>query len=58
LARPGDNLTGVSLITTELDAKRLGLLAEFAPSARRLPSCVGSYSFWHSRSYGPTSVAP
>jgi putative tryptophan/tyrosine transport system substrate-binding protein len=36
LARPGGNLTGVSLITTELDAKRLGLLAEFAPSAKRI----------------------
>ena len=36
LARPGGNLTGVSLITTELDAKRLSLLGEFIPNAKRI----------------------
>jgi putative ABC transport system substrate-binding protein len=36
LARPGGNLTGVSLVTSELDPKRLGLLAEFAPGAKRI----------------------
>jgi putative tryptophan/tyrosine transport system substrate-binding protein len=36
LAKPGGNVTGVSLITTELDPKRLSLLAEFVPSAKRI----------------------
>jgi putative ABC transport system substrate-binding protein len=36
LARPGGNLTGVSLVTTDLDAKRLSLLSEFVPAARRM----------------------
>jgi putative tryptophan/tyrosine transport system substrate-binding protein len=35
LARPGGNLTGVSLITTEMDPKRLRL-AEFAPMGKRI----------------------
>ena len=36
LARPGGNLTGVSLVTTELDAKRLSLLGELVPAAKRI----------------------
>ena len=34
LARPGGNLTGVSLLTTELHLKRLELLSELVPQAR------------------------
>ena len=41
LARPGGNLTGVSLITMELDTKRLSLLAEFAPFAKRVGIFLG-----------------
>src|SRR5258707_13025741 len=33
LAHPGGNATGVSHITGDLDAKRLGLLRELAPKA-------------------------
>jgi putative tryptophan/tyrosine transport system substrate-binding protein len=33
LNRPGGNMTGASLLNTELDSKRLGLLAELAPDA-------------------------
>ena len=33
LARPGGNLTGFSLLTTDLTAKRLGLLTELVPRA-------------------------
>jgi putative tryptophan/tyrosine transport system substrate-binding protein len=33
LGRPGGNITGASLLNTELDAKRLGLIAELMPDA-------------------------
>ena len=36
LARPGGNLTGVSFLTTELMPKRLDLLAELVPNAKRV----------------------
>jgi putative tryptophan/tyrosine transport system substrate-binding protein len=35
LARPGGNLTGVTLLSADLMAKRLNLIAELAPGARR-----------------------
>jgi putative ABC transport system substrate-binding protein len=34
LARPGGNVTGVSMLTTELNAKRFELLAELVPQAK------------------------
>ena len=36
MARPGGNLTGVSIIATQLDSKRLEILHEAAPSVRRV----------------------
>jgi ABC-type uncharacterized transport system substrate-binding protein len=36
LARPGGNITGTSLMQTETSAKRLQLLKELVPSARRV----------------------
>ena len=36
LAKPGGNATGVSVLSTELDRKRLELLRELAPRARRI----------------------
>lgn len=36
LARPGANLTGLSLVTTGLDAKRLQLLKEVSPKVSRV----------------------
>jgi putative tryptophan/tyrosine transport system substrate-binding protein len=36
LARPGGNVTGLSLQFTDTDGKRLGLLREVVPSLRRL----------------------
>jgi ABC-type uncharacterized transport system substrate-binding protein len=35
LAKPGGNITGVSLLIPELDAKRLEVLTELVPSGRR-----------------------
>jgi putative tryptophan/tyrosine transport system substrate-binding protein len=40
LNRPGGNITGVSFITTELGAKRLGLLRELRPGATRIAVLV------------------
>jgi putative tryptophan/tyrosine transport system substrate-binding protein len=34
LARPGGNLTGISLMSTELNSKRFGLLSELVPRAK------------------------
>ena len=46
LAKPGGNITGVSMLITELDAKRLEMLKEILPSARRFgvlndPAAIG-----------------
>ena len=40
LARPGGNLTGVNFLLTELTAKRLELLREMAPGAKRMAVLV------------------
>jgi putative ABC transport system substrate-binding protein len=49
LAQPGGNLTGINTFSTELAAKRLGLLREMVPAAARVavvvsPSSVSSES--------------
>jgi ABC-type uncharacterized transport system substrate-binding protein len=36
LARPGGNVTGFSVVITELEAKRLALLREWVPAVRRI----------------------
>ena len=36
MARPGGNTTGVSILASELDVKRLEILREFVPQARRI----------------------
>jgi putative tryptophan/tyrosine transport system substrate-binding protein len=40
LARPGGNLTGINIFTTELVTKRLGLLRELVPGALRVAVLV------------------
>src|SRR4029079_592538 len=40
LNRPGGNATGVSLLTTIPEAKRLGLLHELAPNATRVGALI------------------
>jgi putative ABC transport system substrate-binding protein len=40
IARPGGNLTGINILLSELVAKRLGLLRELIPAARRVAVLV------------------
>lgn len=47
LARPGGNLTGLSLMTVELEAKRVELLKEMIPTLRRLGVMWDPSIAWH-----------
>jgi len=42
LARPGGNITGISLMSTDLDGKRQDVLVEAVPGARRLAALADS----------------
>jgi putative tryptophan/tyrosine transport system substrate-binding protein len=42
LARPGGNITGISLLSPELDGKRQEILIEVAPRARRIAAMADS----------------
>ena len=42
LARPGGNVTGISLLSPELDSKRQGLLIEAVPQTRAMAALVDS----------------
>ena len=44
LARPGNNATGVNTFSTELTAKRLGLLRELVPTAARVAVLINPAS--------------
>jgi putative ABC transport system substrate-binding protein len=46
LARPGGNLTEINFLTTELAAKRLGLLRELLPAAARTAVLVNPANAW------------
>ena len=42
LARPGGNITGISLLSPELDGKRQDILIEAVPGARRIAAMANS----------------
>jgi len=44
LSRPGGNLTGVAFLAPEMNAKRVELLHEIAPNARRVAAIAGKTS--------------
>jgi len=44
LARPGGNITGVSIITSDLSAKLLGLFVQMIPEMRRVGLVSNSYN--------------
>ena len=44
LARPGGNLTGINIFTSELVAKRLELLREMVPAATRVAVLVSPHN--------------
>ncbi len=44
LAKPGGNITGVSLFTSELEVKRFALLRELVPSARLIAMLVNPHN--------------
>ena len=50
LARPGGNITGVSLLATDVEAKRLDLLHEALPGARKLAVLWDEHNFDQRRS--------
>jgi putative ABC transport system substrate-binding protein len=45
MARPGGNTTGVSILSPELDVKRLEILHEFVPQARRIAALADPSTF-------------
>ena len=42
LARPGGNITGISLLSPELDGKRQGILMDAVPGVRRMAALADS----------------
>lgn len=57
LARPGRNGTGVSIVATELTAKRLEFLHQLAPKARRITYLVNSSNPNAARMLEETEIA-
>src|SRR5262249_62125613 len=47
LGRPDGNLTGINLFTNELEAKRLALLHQLVPAARRVAVLVNPVDAWN-----------
>ena len=47
LARPGGNMTGLSMMTADLTAKRIELLKESIPSVRRVGVLLDASLPWH-----------
>jgi putative ABC transport system substrate-binding protein len=57
LARPGGNITGLSLLTPELSGKRLQLLAEIAPKTARVAVLVNPNNRSHAIFLDETTAA-
>jgi putative ABC transport system substrate-binding protein len=55
--RPGGNITGVTAINWELDSKRLGLLGDLLPGAKRFGALVGGAAFDENRGHLETAAA-
>jgi putative ABC transport system substrate-binding protein len=49
LAQPGGNITGLSMMTADLSAKRLGLLKEAMPQVMRVAVLWNPLTPWHPR---------
>ncbi len=59
LARPGANVTGLSQMTADLDAKRLQLLKEVVPRLKRVAVLWNPATPWHAKVVdGLKAVAP
>jgi putative tryptophan/tyrosine transport system substrate-binding protein len=57
LARPGGNMTGVSILATELDAKRMEVLKELLPGAKRFGVLNDPSTSGQGRSQGMAETA-
>jgi len=57
LARPGGNITGLSNITADLATKRLQLLKEAVPDAKRIGVLWNPATPWHQRALDQLGVA-
>ena len=57
VARPGGNLTGINIFTTELVAKRLELLRELVPAATRVAVLVSPHNASSESTVRDTAVA-
>jgi putative ABC transport system substrate-binding protein len=57
LARPGGNITGLSMMMTDLGTKRVQLLKEAMPGLKRLGVLRDPSLFWHSKAFEDLAAA-
>ena len=56
LARPGGNVTGLTLLSNELDAKRIEILKQIAPTVRQIAILVNSKESFLARQAGRPAI--